>query len=141
MMHEGGLFRRKIFQHAGEPWKGNNIPLEADLIRMTRHWTELVAQANEPNSPFPSCPIAFHEDEAEKTLEAMMKQEEADNQMDILRNAIGINVDGWVSHEGYDEAVAQSAAMKTEAIECADDDFEREMTVRHWPFDDHDKDE
>ncbi|KAK5113444.1 hypothetical protein LTR85_010872 [Meristemomyces frigidus] len=30
-MFESGLFRRKIFDHAGEPWEGNNIPLKADL--------------------------------------------------------------------------------------------------------------
>ena len=34
LMHPAGLFRRKIFQHAGEPWEGNNVPLRADLVRV-----------------------------------------------------------------------------------------------------------
>jgi hypothetical protein len=34
LMHRAGLFRRKILQHAGEPWEGNNVPLKADLVRV-----------------------------------------------------------------------------------------------------------
>ncbi|KZF25763.1 kinase subdomain-containing protein [Xylona heveae TC161] len=138
LTHEGGLFRRKIFQHAGEPWEGNNFPLKADLIRLSHHWRELVSEENESSTP-PPCPISFNEHEIEETLQTMAKQEEADHQMEILRNVIGINVDGWVSTEGYKEAEAQAAEMKAEAIGYAENDFEREMTVRHWPFSDHDE--
>jgi hypothetical protein len=68
-----------------------------------------------------------------------MKQEEADSQMEILRNVIGIGVDGWVTHEGYENTVARAAEVKEQAIACAEDEVERELTVRHWPFDDHDE--
>lgn len=137
LMDQGGLLRRKLFQHAGEPWEGNNIPLKADLIRMTQHWSELVPQGID-GSP---CPIRFDNGEIGETLQGMAKQEEADSQIEILRNALGISVDGWVSHEGYQDAVAQAAEMKLQAIEYAESDLEREMTVKHWPFGDYDEKE
>lgn len=140
-MHKGGLFRRKIFEHAGEPWEGNNIPLKADLIRLMQHWSELGSHTNESDKRPRPCPISFEECEIDETLEAAMKQEQADNELEILRNAICTNTDGWVSYDGYEQAVAQVAEMKDMAIGYAENDFEREMTVRHWPFDDHDEKE
>ncbi|KAM0717867.1 hypothetical protein Q7P37_006199 [Cladosporium fusiforme] len=141
MMHPAGMFRRKIFQHAGEPWEGNNIPLKADLIRMMQHWNDFSPPKGTISDSKPQCPLSFDTHEAEKVLDGAMRQEEADGQMDILRNVIGISSDGWVSHEGYEEAVSQASEMKKQAIEYAESDAERELTIRHWPFDDHDEDE
>jgi len=115
--------------------------LKADLIRLSQHWQELVPPENGSNMQSPPCPISFDEREREETLLWMMKQEEIDGRMEILRNAIGISIDGWVSNEGYEKAVAQAAEMKTQAIAYAESDFEREMTLRHWPFDDQDEKE
>lgn len=41
LWHDRGLFRKKIFQHAAEPWEGSSIPLEADLIQLSRYWHEI----------------------------------------------------------------------------------------------------
>nr|POE47122.1 altered inheritance of mitochondria protein 9, mitochondrial [Quercus suber] len=141
LMHKGGYFRRRIFQRASEPWEGNNIPLKADLIRMMQHWTELGPCSDGNDEHAYPCPISFDSPEIEETFQGMTKQEKADDEMEILRNAIGINVDGWVSYEGYKRAVDQVAEMKALAIGYAESDFEREMTTRHWPFDDHDEKE
>ena len=141
LMHDGGLLRRKIFQHAGEPWEGNNIPLKGDLIQVAQDWpATTISRAGDDGNPSP-CPISFTDSEIETTMQAVMKQEEADSQMEILRNAIGINVDGWTSHEGYEQAVLGAAEMKRQAVGYADSEFEREMTLRHWPFEDHDEKE
>jgi len=85
------------------------------------------------------CPISIDGDEADAVLEAAMKQDEADGQMEILRNVIGIGSDGWVAHDSYHDAVAKAAEMKEQAIAYAENETERELTVRHWPFDDHDE--
>ena len=87
------------------------------------------------------CPISIDGSETDAVLEAAVKQEEADRQMGILRNVIGIGSDGWVSHGGYHDAVARASETKEQAIAYAEDVSEREMTVRHWPFDDHDETE
>jgi hypothetical protein len=61
--------------------------------------------------------------------------------MEILRGAIGIGVDGWVSHEGFEDARRKAAGLRVEALKCAENDLERELIVRHWPFEDHDENE
>lgn len=141
LMHEGGLFRRKIFEHAGEPWEGNSIPLKADLIRLTRHWSDLVAGDTPQDGLLPSCPLTFEEEESEKVLQGALEQEEADGQLEIVRNAVGVGIDGWVSNDGYDEAVAVAARMKAEALDNAEDDSEREIIMKYWLFDDFDEKE
>jgi hypothetical protein len=141
LMHPAGLFRRKIFQHAGEPWEGNNVPLKADLVRVMQQWDSLDSGTDNLDENYARCPIAIDAPEADAVLDAAMKQEEADSQMDILRNVIGIGSDGWVAHEGYADAVARASEMKEQAIAYAEDESEQELTIRHWPFDDHDETE
>lgn len=140
-MHPAGLFRREIFPHAGEPWEGNNIPLKADLVSMMQQWDSLDIDTTGAGVGQPKCPLSFDASEADAVLDAAMKQEEADRQMEILRNAIGISTDGWVTHEGYNDAVARASEMKEQAIAYAETELERDLTVRHWPFDDHDETE
>ncbi|KAK0268280.1 hypothetical protein LTS00_017612 [Friedmanniomyces endolithicus] len=141
LMHEGGLFRRRIFEHAAEPWEGNSIPLKADLIRLARHWSELVSSRDPESEPPPSCPFTFKEKEVEKVLQAALKQEEVDGQIEILRNVIGAGSDGWIPNDKYNEAMAEASQLKAHAIESADDDFERETITKYWPFDDFDEKE
>lgn len=141
LMHPVGLFRRKIFQHAGEPWEGNNIPLKANLVRMQQQWDSLELDTTKISVGQPKCPLSVDEAEADTILDAAVKQEEADSQMEILRNVIGISTDGWVTHEMYNDAVARASEMKEEAIAYAETELERDLTIRHWPFDDHDEPE
>lgn len=140
-MHPAGLFRRKIFQHAGEPWEGNNIPLKAILIRAMQQWKSLSSSAYDASEGDLQGIMSISEAEADAAVEAAMRQEEADAQMDILRNVIGIGVDGWVSHEGYNDAVARASEMKEQALAYAENEVERVLTLQHWPFDDHDEGE
>lgn len=102
-MHEGGLFRRRIFEHAAEPWEGNSIPLKAELTRLARHWSELVSSRDPDCEPPSSCPFTFEEKDAEKGLQAALKQEEVDGQIEILRNVIGAGSDGWIPNDTYNE--------------------------------------
>ncbi|KAK4544251.1 hypothetical protein LTR36_004461 [Oleoguttula mirabilis] len=139
-MYESGLFRRKIFDHAGEPWEGNNIPLKADLVRLAQHWPQLV-NPDVSAERRPVCPIAFTEEEIKECLSIAEQQDAADTTLENLRGFIGISTDGWVSNDRYDHAVAQAALMKERVMEYAENDFEREMTEAHWPFDDHDEKE
>lgn len=139
LMHPAGLFRRKIFRHAGEPWVGNNIPLKAILVRAMQQWKSFGSSPDEASESDLQKLMAVSETEAETVVEAATRQEEADAQMDILRNVIGIGIDGWVAHEGYNDAVARASEMKEQALAYAENEVERVLTLRHWPFDDHDE--
>lgn len=95
LTHPAGLLRRKIFQHADEPCEGNNFPLKADLMRAVQQWDsfDLGTESGDART-HEECPITIEGLEADAAPDAAMKQGEADSQMDILRNVIGIGSDG-----------------------------------------------
>ena len=134
------LLTRKIFSHAGEPWEGNNVPLKADLIHITRIWRELMDDNGYSGKTIPACPISFSEPDVQHTIDILQQQEEIDTQLENIRNAIGINTDGWTSKEEYEGAVERARLIKKQGLESLDTDDEKEMTLKHWPFDDFDED-
>lgn len=132
------LLKRKTFIHAGDPWEGNNIPLKADLIHITRFWGDF---SKTRDGTVPPCPIFFDTAEAEECLRIEKSQEETDTQLDQIRGMLGIGLDGWTSHKEYENAVAQARYIKDAALGYLETEAEKEMFSRHWPFGDHDEDE
>ena len=124
---------RKLFSHAREPWEGNNVPLQADLVYFKRNWPVL-AKA----SP---CPIDFIAEEEDQILEKETAEAEADLLMQTIREEMGVAPDGWVSTECYETAKEQLLEAKQAALSQAETEFEKEMTTKHWPFDDYDENE
>ncbi|KIA75868.1 phosphotransferase [Aspergillus ustus] len=132
MAQPTNMLTRRIFTHAGEPWEGNNIPLQADLVLLTQAWKEYSAGA---------CPISFSPTEVESIMRLQNEQEEVDLQLKIVRDLIGISIDGWTPLEEYEAACARARQIKIDGLASLDTDYEREMMRRHWPFDDHDENE
>jgi hypothetical protein len=95
-----------------------------------QEWQSLKSSTKHVDGSHSQCPITIDKSEADAVIEAAMKQEEADSQLEILRNIIGIGVDGWVTHEGYDDAVARAAEMKEQAVAFAENETERDLTIR-----------
>ncbi|PYI35763.1 phosphotransferase enzyme family protein [Aspergillus indologenus CBS 114.80] len=126
------MLTRRSFTHAGEPWEGNDIPLQADLVLITRCWHRI------STSP---CPISFSTTKADSIMHLQGMQEEVDSLLKQIRNILGIGVDGWTSLKDYEAACARARQMKVDGLASLDTDHEREMTNRHWPFDDHHEDE
>ncbi|KAI7235366.1 hypothetical protein KC330_g4311 [Hortaea werneckii] len=139
MSHDRGLFRKKLYQHAVAPWEGNSIPLKADLVMLSRNWSELTKGGIEGEQRTTICPISFQQQDADETTDKRLEQEDIDKKMGIIRDAIGISTDGWVSSERYDDVVAAAQDMKAQALGYAENEWEREMTEQHWPFDDFDE--
>lgn len=133
------LLTRKIFSHAGEPWEGNNIPLKADLIHVTRVWQLLMEENGSSGPTIPRCPIAFTEPDVHRTINILQQQEDIDTQLDNIRSTIGIGTDGWTSKEEYRGAVERARLIKTQGVDGLDTEEEKEMTLKHWPFDDFDE--
>ncbi|KAK4496445.1 hypothetical protein PRZ48_012425 [Zasmidium cellare] len=124
-----------IWEDSKAPWEGNSIPLQAGLISLAERWPEIATTKTS------ACPIRFSQKETEAIIERKAQQVDLDTQMNLIRAEIGIASDGWVSHERYDQAVARAAEIKEEALGRTEDDLEREMTEKHWPFDDRDEEE
>lgn len=133
------LLTRKLFSHAGEPWEGNNIPLRTDLIYITQIWQELLEENGYDKEDMPLSPISFTEPEAQNTINILLQQEETDAQLENIQNTIGINADGWTSNEEYEDAVERAKLVKKQGLESLDTQEEKEMTSKHWPFDDFDE--
>ncbi|KAL4961582.1 uncharacterized protein BDV14DRAFT_203617 [Aspergillus stella-maris] len=91
--HPTNMFTRRIFSHAGAPWEGNNVPLQADLVLVTRAWDKYSHQ------PYP---ISLSLEEAESIMRLQDTQEDVDLDLKRARGAIGISVDGWTSNEHYE---------------------------------------
>lgn len=135
------LLTRKLVSHAGEPWEGNNIPLRSDLILVAQVWRELMEDNGYDRETLPSCPISYTEVDVQKTIDVLRQQEDIDTQLGDIRDAIGINVDGWTPNEEYSNAVERARLIKMQALESLDADEERELTSKHWPFDDLDEED
>ncbi|RAK73131.1 phosphotransferase enzyme family protein [Aspergillus fijiensis CBS 313.89] len=119
------MLTRRIFTHVGEPWEGNNIPLQADLVLISKCWHRF------STSP---CPISFLTTKADSIMHSQGEQEKVDLQLKQIRNIIGIGVDSWTPLEEYEAACARARQVKIDGLASLDTDHEREMTKRHWPF-------
>ncbi|KAI9848391.1 MAG: Phosphotransferase enzyme [Sclerophora amabilis] len=130
------VLRQRLVQDAGAPWEGDNVTLKADLIRATQEWPEL---ASAESGDDPKCPLTYSAAEIESCLKLDWKQKEANSCMNDARRRLGINIEGWVPAEGFQEAKALSEKLKAEAMEVAETGLEREEIQSHWPFDNHDE--
>jgi hypothetical protein len=134
--------RRKLFDHASCPWEGDNVTLKADLIHLTKNWTEIVTtKSSTSDDATPPCPIAFSEDEVSECLRLHTAQVEADEQLHACRDAVGIGPEGWVPVEQYDEIKQRESKLKADALEAAESEEERQKLREHWIFDDFDEEE
>jgi hypothetical protein len=137
---ETDILRRRIFDHAGEPWEGLNTALQYDLIQVSRSWKKFVA----PNSDgaTPACPVSFAQTEAEGIDALDDAHRDADGDVEQINELLGIASDGWTPNERFESAKSKSIEVREQALASAEDDpWLRKMSERHWPFDDFDEDE
>ncbi|CBX97314.1 predicted protein [Plenodomus lingam JN3] len=79
-------WRRKLFDHASDPWEGDNVTLKADLIQLMKNWSSIATSSSSMNDhaslPYP---INFSEDEISECLRLNAAQIEADEQLQTCR--------------------------------------------------------
>jgi hypothetical protein len=126
------VLRNQLYDTAGRPWEGDNTSLQAELIKIMAHWSEIT-------SPEASPPVQYSSAEVEECLERDFKQKDADDQMQQVRDSIGINIEGWVQNEEFDSAREKAKLMRSEMAEAADTEEEKREVDEHWPFQDHEE--
>lgn len=143
LTYDFSTLRRKLFDHASYPWEGDSVTLKADLIELTKNWTEMATSPSSTTSDEarPSCPIAFSEDEVNECLRLHAAQVEADEQLQACRDVIGIGSEGWVPMAQYDETKQRESKLKADALNAAESEEERQKLCEHWMFDDFDEEE
>jgi hypothetical protein len=122
--------RRRLFHHSSDPWEGDNVTLKADLITLSRKWTQVAQGTRTP------CPISFSDDESTRCLRLERAQSEADEQFRACQEAIGVGHEGWVSLEYYDEAKRSERKLKADALDAAETEEEKSRIQENWIFDD-----
>ncbi|OJJ43355.1 hypothetical protein ASPZODRAFT_103231 [Penicilliopsis zonata CBS 506.65] len=128
------ILRQRLFKSAGTPWEGDSVSLRAELIRSIQNWLT-IAQAGACSV----APVVYPEDLVRETLDLDARQKEADTAMEEMRDALGVDVLGWVPNDDYDAAKAVAYDMKTKMLEAAETP-EDVIDVRdHFPFDDFDE--
>lgn len=128
------VMTNKLYDTAARPWEGDNTSLKAEIIRASQHWPDMASSEQAKNSPFP---VHYTEEEIQQCLEIDEKQQEADAQMQTLRDCFPVNIDGWVSSELYDQAKARADDVREQMFEAADTADERKEIEENWPFQDH----
>lgn len=134
------ILRRRLFDHASEPWACLNTPLQYDLVQTAEHWRKVAREDGDGHVP--ACPVTFTLEEAERIDKLDDLHREADTDMEHINELLGIGSDGWMLNERFDIVKSNAAEIKENALASVDDDpWLREMSERHWPFDDSDEDE
>ncbi|KAI9746637.1 MAG: Phosphotransferase enzyme [Claussenomyces sp. TS43310] len=112
---------QRLFKSASSPWKAEIAGSGTERCKV--------------------CPLVFDRGEASSVLKLDMEQKDADDAMEKMRDAVGIDVLGWVpDQEQYDLAKERAEMLKVEMLQGAGRDEERQKILAHWPFDDHDED-
>lgn len=96
-----------IFHIVGRTLVDGPIPLKELLIQIYEQWDWIVKRQG-INVP---CPISFTNEEIQEARQQAQAWAATFNEYDGVRSQIG-GKDGWVSHEKYDEAMAQFIAHK-----------------------------
>jgi hypothetical protein len=112
------------------------------LVRLTRNWTEIVTSKSKTSDDARApCSITFSEDEASECLRLHAAQIEADKQLQACRDVVGVGTEGWVPVGQYDETKQRESKLKSDALEAAGPEEERQKLRKHWIFDDFDEEE
>ncbi|KAI4923374.1 hypothetical protein J4E85_008411 [Alternaria conjuncta] len=142
LAHDFSVVRRKLFDHASEPWEGDNVTLKADLIYLTENWSSITApQSSARGDSKVPCPISFTENEVAECERLHSAQVEADEQLQTCRDVVGIGPEGWVPLEQYEETRQRARKLKAAALEAAESNEERTRLEEHWIFGDFDEEE
>ncbi|KFY12631.1 hypothetical protein V491_06715 [Pseudogymnoascus sp. VKM F-3775] len=64
--------------------------------------------------------IQYLEAERQECLERDSKQKDADEQMQQVREAIGVDIEGWVPNDEFESAKSRAELMKKEMAQAAD---------------------
>jgi hypothetical protein len=137
------IMHQRLYKSAGTPWEGDSVTLQADMIRAVQNW-ETIASEGSMAQHETSCstpPIEFASTSRQEILTLDAKQREAETAMDEMRDALGVDVMGWVSSDAeYRAAKKQAQRIKDKMLEAVETDQERIGVTDHFPFDDHDED-
>ncbi|KAM5454088.1 hypothetical protein McanCB49686_004395 [Microsporum canis] len=130
-----GVMRSRLYDVVNRPWEGDNTTLKATLTNMSSYWPGIAT----PEMKEASYPLQYPPEEIKECLDIDSQQKAANTQMQNLRDSFGINIDGWVPNEMYEEASRRMADVKAQMLDIAKTKEDREDLLQNWPFQDHEE--
>lgn len=112
LIDRSAILRRKLFRHASEPWEGDSTALQADLVQLSREWSDNMASKA-------VCPITFYNQEAAESLQLARSMEEADSQFQSCLEVVGVGPEGWVPTDQYDDARQREQQLRVDTLQEA----------------------
>jgi hypothetical protein len=136
---ENVMLRAKLYDRAAAPWEGNSLALEHILIEVLRRWPMAVDKEN-PATHRSSlkAPVAYDDRQTDACLKGIEIQEEKEQELEEMREVIGIDSQGWVPNdERLDHARQVRDLIKQEMLKQCTTEKERIAIRDHFSFDDH----
>ncbi|PYI30037.1 phosphotransferase enzyme family protein [Aspergillus indologenus CBS 114.80] len=109
--------RQHLVDRAGRQWNGNTMTLKGALLRIIEYWPYL------PNTVGIACPVEISDSEKDGFTEQEELWFSLNKVVDHWRDQVGgVNEDGWISNEKYDESVRKVAELKASLLASAEGD-------------------
>lgn len=121
--------RQHLIDYAGRQWNGNIMTLRGALMKMCDYWPLLQTDVME-------CPFQFTEAELKEHSEEEPTWFDLTALVNHWRDELGgMNEEGWVRPEMYDQALEKNRALRAKFRSEAEPD-EVEQVTKGWPFQD-----
>jgi hypothetical protein len=118
--------RAELVSRAGRPWNGDIVAFRRAILDVILHW-ELFAK--EP------CPLDYPLTNAKRWIEESEEWLEAEDSLRLFRDDLGINEDGWIATDEYNETAERNRYLRWEITKGAEPPLRKEMW-KVWPFKD-----
>lgn len=118
--------RFELVSRAGLPWNGDLVAFREAILDVIRHWEQF---AEEP------CPLNYSTAEVERWVEENKEWSEASDLLETFRADLGINEEGWIASDAYEESAERNRSLRWELTETAEPQLQKEMW-KAWPFKD-----
>ena len=127
-------YQKTLYRIVSSPWEGENTSLQGHLIPVISRWAKFRSR----EAPA-ECPIHYSREEVRQCLDRHEKQKEIDHDLQVLRNFVGVNPEGYVDHNGYAEAKQLANNIKAQGVVESETEFERKDLEEKFPLQDHEE--
>ncbi|KAF2813723.1 uncharacterized protein BDZ99DRAFT_409728 [Mytilinidion resinicola] len=139
---KGVTLHQRLYKSAGTPWEGDSITLQGDMINAIQQWQQIVSSGAIAAQNCPNPPISYSDDETRSIMDLHQQQLDMDTMIEEMRDALGVDVMGWVpSDERWQASKALAQSIKSQMMAAVENDAERDGIRDHFPFDNHSEDE
>ena len=119
--------RAEVVSRAGLPWNGDLVAFQNAVLDIIDNWERF--------STDQLCPLEYSADEVATWREEYGEWAESYDSLLAFRADLGINEEGWVPSEKYEETAQRNRWLRREVTASAEPEERREIW-RIWPFKD-----